>query len=60
MNMGYEAVRTERYKLIHYLELEGMDELYDLETDPYEMRNLIASEDHASIRQDLYSRLEEF
>jgi N-acetylglucosamine-6-sulfatase len=60
VNMGYEAVRTERYKLIHYLELEGADELYDLEADPYEMTNLIGSEDYASVRQDLYSRLESF
>lgn len=40
-NMGYQAVRTERYKYIHYLELPGMDELYDLVTDPFEMTNLI-------------------
>ena len=38
--MGYKAVRTERWKYIHYLELEGMDELYDLKTDPYEIKNL--------------------
>jgi N-acetylglucosamine-6-sulfatase len=43
-NMGYQAVRTERYKYINYLELPGMDELYDLQTDPYEMDNIIASE----------------
>ncbi len=40
-NMGYQAVRTERYKYIHYLELPGMDELYDLQQDPFEMDNLI-------------------
>jgi arylsulfatase A-like enzyme len=39
--MGYKAVRNQRWKYIHYLELNGMDELYDLETDPYEMKNLI-------------------
>lgn len=39
--MGYKAVRTQRWKYIHYLELEGMDELYDLGSDPYEMKNLI-------------------
>lgn len=39
--MGYKAVRNRRWKYIHYLELEGMDELYDLKTDPYEMKNLI-------------------
>ncbi len=30
--MGYKAVRNERWKYIHYLELEGMDELYDLKS----------------------------
>ena len=38
---GYKAVRTERWKYIHYLELDGMDELYDLTADPYEMKNII-------------------
>ena len=41
VQMGYKAVRNERWKYIHYLELKGMDELYDLKTDPYEMKNLI-------------------
>ena len=39
--MGYKAVRTERWKYIRYVELDGMDELYDLKADPYEMRNII-------------------
>jgi N-acetylglucosamine-6-sulfatase len=39
--MGYKAVRNERWKYIHYYELEGMDELYDLKTDAYEMTNII-------------------
>ena len=42
-DMGYQAVRTTRHKYIHYLELPGMDELYDLEADPYEMSNLIGT-----------------
>ncbi|HSE37957.1 MAG TPA: sulfatase [Blastocatellia bacterium] len=41
LQMGYKAVRNGRWKYIHYLELEGMDELYDLKTDPYELKNLI-------------------
>ena len=41
LQMGYKAVRNERWKYIHYLELEGMDELYDLKLDPFEMKNLI-------------------
>ena len=40
--MGYQAVRDERWKYIHYIDLNGMDELYDLKADPYEMKNLAA------------------
>ena len=43
VNMGYQAVRTEQYKYIHYLELDGMDELYDLVADPFEQNNIIDS-----------------
>jgi arylsulfatase A-like enzyme len=39
--MGYKAIRNARWKYIHYLELPAMDELYDLKTDPYELKNLI-------------------
>jgi N-acetylglucosamine-6-sulfatase len=39
-NMGYVAARTTRHKYIQYRELENMNELYDLEADPYEERNL--------------------
>lgn len=38
----WQAVRTEQWKYIHYTELEGMDELYDLKADPYELKNRIA------------------
>ena len=40
-NMGYRAVRNERWKYIRYTDLTGMEELYDLRSDPYEMRNVI-------------------
>jgi N-acetylglucosamine-6-sulfatase len=40
--MGYQAVRTERWKYIHYTDLADMDELYDLQADPYELKNRIA------------------
>jgi N-acetylglucosamine-6-sulfatase len=39
--MGYSAVRTERHKYIEYRELQGMNELYDLESDPFEEHNLV-------------------
>lgn len=41
--LGYRAVRTENWKYIRYLEQSGMDELYDLVRDPYEMNNLIST-----------------
>jgi len=44
LTMGYQAVRTERYKYIHYLELPGMDELYDLQADLFELDNIIDTE----------------
>jgi len=34
-------VRTERYKLVRHLRADFMDELYDLEADPEERRNLL-------------------
>ena len=40
--MGYKAVRTQKWKYIQYVDLKGMDELYDLENDPYEMHNVVA------------------
>ncbi len=40
-NMGYVAVRNGRHKYINYRELPGMDELYDLDADPFEETNLI-------------------
>jgi arylsulfatase A-like enzyme len=61
--MGYQAVRNGRWKYIHYLELEGMDELYDLQTDPYEMRNLIhqpgAEKALAEMKQEMARLLKE-
>jgi len=40
--MGYRAVRTERWKYIHYADMDGADEIYDLRDDPFELRNLMA------------------
>jgi N-acetylglucosamine-6-sulfatase len=43
LNMAYQAVRTERHKYIDYLELPDMDELYDLQVDPFELDNLMGT-----------------
>ncbi len=58
LQMGYDAVRTGRYKYIRYTELPGMDELYDLETDPYEMSNLIGSQQARTLLPGLRDELE--
>ena len=56
--MGYKAVRNERWKYIHYLELDGMDELYDLKTDPYEMKNLISQPGAAKALDEMKKEME--
>lgn len=58
LQMGYKAVRNGRWKYIHYLELEGMDELYDLKADPYEMKNLIHQPGAAKTRDEMTRELE--
>ncbi len=58
VKMGYEAVRTDRWKYIRYVDLDGMDELYDLAADPYEMRNLIDDEAAQAIRTELEADLD--
>jgi N-acetylglucosamine-6-sulfatase len=53
---SWQAVRTTRWKYIRYTELEGMDELYDLRSDPRETRNLF---NDPAARQDLTRMREE-
>lgn len=61
--MGYQAGRTDRHKYIHYTDFDGMDELYDLVVDPFEMGNLIAdpaqTETLAMMQTELQRLLEE-
>ncbi len=57
LNMGYQSVRTERWKYIRYRELKGMDELYDLRADPYELRNVIGALDNKEQLQQLQDEL---
>ena len=56
------GVRTERYKLIRYHGIWDTNELYDLQEDPYEMNNLIASPEHQvlveKLTNDIYDWLE--
>jgi arylsulfatase A-like enzyme len=57
-NMGYNAIRTDRYKYIRYTELSGMDELYDLRGDPFEMNNLLPTLASSRILVELKKRLD--
>ncbi len=56
-NMGYVAARTARHKYIQYRELQGMDELYDLDTDPYEETNIIDRPDARHTLQQMQAEL---
>jgi len=55
------ALRTTRYKYIQYHGVWDTEELYDLQDDPKEMRNLVADPQHVGIvktmRGDLYELL---
>jgi N-acetylglucosamine-6-sulfatase len=57
IGMGYKAVRTERWKYIHWTQHQGMAELYDLEKDPYEMRNLAFDPAYAKEREAMKKEL---
>jgi N-acetylglucosamine-6-sulfatase len=57
VGMSYKAVRTDTAKLIHWVHKDGVDELYDLAKDPYELKNVISEpayqETHKALRKEL-------
>jgi arylsulfatase A-like enzyme len=57
IGMTYKAVRTTRYKLIHWVHHNDCDELYDLEQDPYELQNHIGAPVYQEVRNGLYHEL---
>ena len=60
VNMTYKAVRTGRYKYIRWVNRSRngeLDELYDLERDPYEMTNLAGRSSHRAVRDRLRREL---
>ena len=47
-NIDYRAVRLGRYKYIRWIREDKAHELYDLQTDPYELRNIAADPANAA------------
>ncbi len=54
---GWQAVRTDRWKYIHYLGVENVDELYDLTSDRYELTNLLKDPGAAAKAEELRAEL---
>jgi arylsulfatase A-like enzyme len=59
-NMGYSAIRTDRWKYIRYRDLKDCDELYDLAADPYELKNLAGDTGHKETVKRLAAELDDF
>jgi N-acetylglucosamine-6-sulfatase len=61
VGMTYKAVRTDRWKYIHWVNRDdgraSLDELYDLDKDPFELKNLNRSATLAATREKLRREL---
>ena len=60
VGMSYKAVRTDRHKYIRWLNRSRngeLDEIYDLERDPWELKNLAATRSSAPLRAKLRREL---
>jgi arylsulfatase A-like enzyme len=60
VGMTYKAVRTERHKYIHWVNRSRngeLDELYDLERDPYEIVNVNKRASYRPVREKLQREL---
>ena len=53
----HRGVRTERYKLIHYYSEGDYWELFDLQTDPNELKNLYGDPAYARLSENLKQEL---
>lgn len=53
------GVATERYKLIHFYYDVDEWEMYDLQTDPMEMKNIYDNPEYADVQKQLHIRLSE-
>jgi hypothetical protein len=53
------GVATERYKLMHFYYDIDEWEMYDLQTDPMEMKNIYNDPAYAEVKEMMHKRLEE-
>ncbi len=54
----HRGIRTEQYKLIHYIITPPAYEMYDIKEDPQETKNLYGSPAHSKIQSHLLERLD--
>jgi len=56
--MRHYGIATDRYKLIHFYYDIDEWELYDLEKDPVEMKNVYNDPFYSDVQADLHKQLE--
>jgi N-acetylglucosamine-6-sulfatase len=59
LDMDYRALRTRRYKYVHWMQHPDESELYDLVDDPYETRNLVDDPGMAGVISELRGEMAE-
>jgi N-acetylglucosamine-6-sulfatase len=57
VDMDYRAIRTDRYKYIHWIQFPDWGELYDLREDPLERRNLLGEPGMEEVEEELKEEL---
>jgi len=57
LDMDYRAIRTDRYKYIHWMQYPDWGELYDLQDDPFEIRNLVGEPGMEGVLAELRDEL---
>ena len=57
IDTSYKVIRKNNYKYIHWIQRHNADELYDLESDPYEMNNIISNPKHTKLLVELKAEL---